>query len=451
VRASGNITHEYIDEVKRHTFVEMTIPVESYLLAIAAGNIVEAQVGPRTFVLSEPEMIDKIKAELANLENAVIKAEEYFTPYIWGVYKVLILPPSFPFGGMENPLLTFMSPTHIVGDGSSFSVFIHEINHSWFGNLVTNENWSHFWLNEGIDRWAERKIDSIIYGNDFSMVSAKLGNESMYSAMLDYGLDSNFSSLHPVFNGLHPDKAFSSIPYEKGYQFIYYIEQLVEPANFQTFLRQYINEFAQKSINSDDFRAYFEAFVRKTFTKEKSTEILSLIDWEAWLTKPGLPPVRLDFNTPEYTAAVALANSYINGQASIPGAKEQYDKWDVNLKNLFITQFIKHSPTVSADLVTVVDNDLHISQELNSNILTKWYTLDIKSCHQPSPFSVSDNFVGSIGKMSAVTPIYSAMNVVDKNTSWAIYQKHKAFYHPIAREAIEALFGKSDELVLVSS
>ena len=152
VRASGNVTHEYIDEEKRHTLFEMNIPIQSYLLALAAGNIVEAQVGPRTFVLSEPEWIEKVKAELANLETALVTAENYFTPYVWGIYKVLILPPSFPFGGMENPLLTFMSPTHIVGDNSSFSVFVHEINHSWFGNLVTNENWSHFWLNEGMTR-----------------------------------------------------------------------------------------------------------------------------------------------------------------------------------------------------------------------------------------------------------------------------------------------------------
>ena len=274
------------------------------------------------------------------------------------------MPPSFPFGGMENPLLTFMSPTHIVGDNSSFSVFVHEINHSWFGNLVTNENWSHFWLNEGMTRWAERKIDSILFGEDFSLVHAKLGNESMYSAMQDYGMNSNFTSLHPVFNGTHPDKAFSSIPYEKGFQFAYYLEHLIEPANFQKFLKGYIAEHYQKSINSDDFKSSFEGFVKKNFSWKNSTEILSKIDWDAWLNKPGLPPVIQNFETPEYNLAVQLATNYIVNKTSIPGAKEIYSHWDVNLKNLFLTQLIKQNPAVSADLVTIIDNDLSVSKEL---------------------------------------------------------------------------------------
>ena len=449
VKASGNLTHEYIDEEKRHTFFEMIIPVESYLLAFAGGNIVEAQVGPRTFVLSEPEWIEKVKAELDQLENALITAEDYFTPYIWGVYKVLILPPSFPFGGMENPLLTFMSPTHIVGDKSSFSVFVHEINHSWFGNLVTNENWSHFWLNEGFTRWAERKVDSILFGEDFSKVSAKLGNETMYAAMLDYGLNSTFSSLTPIFNGRHPDKAFSSIPYEKGFQFVYYLEHLVQPENFQKFLREYINEFYQKSISSEDFRAFFEGFVVRTFGKHNATEIFNQIDWDAWLKQPGLPPVIQDFETEEYNQAIGIAQNYIDNQVSIPEAKALYDSWDVNLKNLFITQLIKARPVVSPDVVAIVDADLHISEELNSNIISKWLQVDIRSGHQPSPFTIADEFVGSVGKTSAVSPIYASMNVIDRDVSWSIYQKHRSFYHPITRDAIEDLF-KGTEPKLVS-
>ena len=443
VRASGNVTHEFIDEEKRHTLFEMNIPVESYLLAIAAGNIVEAQVGKRTFVLSEPEMIEKVKAELVDLENALETAENYFTPYVWGVYKVIILPPSFPLGGMENPLLTFMSPTHIVGDKSSFGVFVHEINHSWFGNLVTNENWSHFWLNEGITTWAERKVDSILFGEDFAKISAKLGNETLYSTMLGYGLDSNFTSLHPVFNGIHPDKAFSSVPYEKGFQFTYYLEHLVQPENFKKFLREYINEHYQKSINADEFRSSFESFVKKNFSWKNSTEILSKIDWEAWLYKPGMPPVAQNFETPEYDQAIKLARDYIVNKTSIPDAKTLYSQWNVDLKNLFITQFLKQDPMISADLTGVIDSDLSISSELNTNILTRWYQLEIRSGKQVSPFAAAESLVGSIGKTSAVVPVYSAMITKDKNAAMEMYQRHKSFYHPITRTAIEASFASS--------
>lgn len=440
VRASGNITHEYIDEVKRHSLFEMVIPVESYLLAIAAGNIVEAKVGPRTYVLSEPEDIELIKSELEDLEHALTTAENYFTPYVWGVYKVLILPPSFPFGGMENPLLTFISPSHIAGDKSSFSVFIHEINHSWFGNLVTNENWSNFWLNEGLTRWAERKVDEILYGEDFSKIAAKLGNFSMYSDMLNYGLDSNFSSLTPVMNGNHPDKAFSSIPYEKGFQFVYYIEHLVGVENFQIFLKEYITKFYEKSITTEDFKNFFESFVRKTFSWKEHKEILSKIDWDAWIVQPGLPPITQDFETQEYNDAVALAQNYITTQASNPDAINQYKNMSVNLKNIFIAELISATPTISADLVGIIDSDLSISKELNKNIITKWLQIDILSGHETAPYSFADSFLGSIGKMSAIVPVYSSLKKVDVSSACQIYLKHRSFYHPIAREKVDSLF-----------
>ena len=288
----------------------------------------------------------------------------------------------------------------------------------------------------------------------------------MYSAMLDYGLDSNFTSLHPVYNGTHPDKAFSSIPYEKGFQFAYYLEHLVDPKNFQKFLKEYIAEYYQKSINSNDFKASFEGFVKRNFSWKNSTEILSKIDWDAWLNKPGLPPVIQNFETPEYNLAIQLATNYVVNKTSISGAKDIYSHWDVNLKNLFLTHLIKQDPTISPDLVTIIDTDLEVSKELNSNILTKWYQLgkfinkniehiwlsgiDIKTGHQPSPFAVADGFVGSIGKTSAVTPIYSIMKAKDKDTAWAIYQKHRDFYHPITREAIETLFRAQKDIQLVS-
>jgi len=166
VRASGNITDEYVHQHKRHTKFSMSIPVQSYLMAIAGGNLVERRIVDRTYVITEPELIDKAERTLADLEKALEIAEEYLTPYIWGVYKVLFLPPSFPYGGMENPLLTFATSVMIIEDKSAFEIFVHELSHSWFGNLVTNKNMSDFWLNEGFTVFLERKIDSVLYGKE---------------------------------------------------------------------------------------------------------------------------------------------------------------------------------------------------------------------------------------------------------------------------------------------
>ena len=253
-RASGNITHEFIDEEKRHTLFEMTIPVESYLLAFAGGNLIEHQLGPRTYVITEPELMDKSVSELEDLEKAVEAAESYLTPYIWGPYKVLMLPPSFPYGGMENPLLTFANSALVSGDKSAFRLFVHELCHSWFGNLVTNENWSNFWLNEGFTVFAERKTDSILFGVDSSKIDAMLGNSSMYMQMVGFGLDNNYTSLHPELNGNHPDTSISGIPYEKGFQFLTYLESLVGEIHFKKLLQKYIATYSATSISVDEFK-----------------------------------------------------------------------------------------------------------------------------------------------------------------------------------------------------
>jgi len=171
------------------------------------------------------------------------ETEKYLTPYIWGNYSILILPPSFPFGGMENPLLTFASPTIITGDKSQVYVATHEIAHSWTGNDVTCSNWENFWINEGFTVFEERKVSGKLHGKDFAQVEALLGNVSMFTDMKNYGLTNVFSSLHPTLDGAAPDDAFSTIPYDKGFQLLYYLESLVGEDLFQKFLREYILKY----------------------------------------------------------------------------------------------------------------------------------------------------------------------------------------------------------------
>lgn len=193
------------------------ILIPSYLFTIVAGNVVERQMGRRTYVISEPTNIEYYSNELSDLELYLDTIEEYTIPYAWGTYKIVIQPPSFPMGGMENPLLTFASPSIIVGDKSGVSVAVHEIAHSWSGNLVTCENWRNLWINEGFTMYLERKTDSLLFGKDYALIDAVVGNDTMIDDMNGFGLESNYTSMYPITRGVNPDDSFSNIPYEKGY------------------------------------------------------------------------------------------------------------------------------------------------------------------------------------------------------------------------------------------
>ena len=217
---------------------DITIP--SYLLAIAVGDLEYRSLGARVGVISEPSQIEAAAAELVNMGSILDKVEEYMGPYIWGNYTILILPPSFPFGGMENPLLTFASPTIIVGDGSQVDVATHEMAHSWTGNQVTCRNWQYMWLNEGFTTFIENRVSSEIHGVDFGKVAALIGNQSLWVEIEDFGANNTYGSLYPVLNGDNPDNSYSSVPYDKGFQLLYYLESLVGGDNFKDFLRFWI-------------------------------------------------------------------------------------------------------------------------------------------------------------------------------------------------------------------
>ena len=215
---------------------------------MAVGNLAVKEVGPRASVIAEPgvEYLDRYANELKNLSGLLDMTEEYLTDYIWGNYAILVLPPSFPYGGMENPLLTFASPTIIVGDGSGVYVATHEIAHSWTGNEVTCRDWSNMWMNEGFTVFEERKVSERVHGTEFARIEAQLGNVSLWDDMNGFGLTSNFSSLYPILTDASPDDSFSEVPYEKGFQFITFMESLFKTKeDFEDLIRYYIKKHSE--------------------------------------------------------------------------------------------------------------------------------------------------------------------------------------------------------------
>lgn len=265
VRMSGNLTGTVNNGSHAAFFYNNSILIPNYLIAIAVGDLGYRSLGRRVGVITEKCKLDAVAWELEDLELFVDTAESYLTPYIWGTYSIIILPPSFPMGGMENPLLTFASPTIITGDRSQVDVAIHEIAHSWTGNEVTCENWSNMWLNEGFTVFEERKVSAILHDKEFSMVNAYIGNISMTSDIVSYGLTNNFSSLYPMLDSEDPNDSFSEIPYEKGFQLLNYIESLIGEYYMQMLLRQHILNNSQTSINYLRFKKEFEDLVNKYF------------------------------------------------------------------------------------------------------------------------------------------------------------------------------------------
>merc|ERR1712000_423643 len=292
---------------KVYTF-EQKVPIPSYLFAVASGDIATAKIGPRSVVATGPNELEACKWELErDMEKFMEIADKLVFPYKWGEYNVLVLPPSFPYGGMENPIYTFATPTIISGDRQNVDVIAHELSHSWSGNLVSNSSWEHFWLNEGWTMYLERRIQAIVHGGDqWRDFSAIIGWQALTDSIKNFGEEHEFTKLVIDLKGKDPDDAFSSIPYEKGFNFLYYIEKLITKEQFDTFIPHYFETWRGKSLDSYDFKTTLLDFFK---SNDKVSAKLAEIDWDTWFYKPGLPP-KPDFDTSLVDVAYRLADQW---------------------------------------------------------------------------------------------------------------------------------------------
>jgi leukotriene-A4 hydrolase len=283
------------------------IPMPSYLFAIASGDIATASIGPRSLVSTGPEELSDAKWELEqDTEKFIEVAEKIIFPYQWTQYNVLVLPPSFPYGGMENPVFTFATPTIISGDRENVDVIAHELSHSWSGNLVSNASWEHFWLNEGWTTYLERRLGAAVHGEPHRDFSAIIGWKALEDSVKLFGEDHEFTKLVIDLKGKDPDDAFSSIPYEKGFHFLYYLEKLIGKSTWDKFIPHYFTTWSRKSLDSYDFKATLLEF----FSSDKdASAALAKVDWDTWFYKPGLPP-KPEFDTSMVDKCYALADKW---------------------------------------------------------------------------------------------------------------------------------------------
>lgn len=276
------------DDTKTY-FYKQSIPIPTYLIAIAAGNIDSREISKQVVVYSEPEFVDLVKKEFErDTQKFIDTAVDYLFEYEWGKFNILVLPKAFPFGGMENPNLTFATPTLIAGDFSLTNVIAHELAHSWTGNLVTNSNWNNFWLNEGFTVFIERKINQIIYGDETRKLNSQIGyNDLLKDIKMNFPPQSESTSLYPNVSKHNPDDSFSNVPYEKGYNVLYFVEQIIGEENFKLLLRSYLKKFSKKSVQFSDFKECFDNFIKEKYSPEEAKKIHDKVTWDLFIKEIG--------------------------------------------------------------------------------------------------------------------------------------------------------------------
>ncbi|KAG7193577.1 uncharacterized protein KQ657_000646 [Scheffersomyces spartinae] len=436
------------------------VPICSYLVSITSGNLESSPIGPRSKVYSERPILESATWEFEHdMENFIQVAEDLIFSYEWGNYNTLVLPSSFPYGGMEIPVFTQLTPTLICKDRSQVKVLAHELAHLWSGNLVTNKSWEHFWLNEGWTVYLERRIIGALHeklcreaGDSNPKLAGKQRRDFDYilgwSSLQDTvnKIDLKFTSLVLNLKGVDPDDSMSRIPYEKGSYFLYYLEnQLGGTEVFDEFIKHYFTVFKYQSL---DTQAFIEALY-EFFGPQGKAELLDEVDWNTWLNGEGLPPQLVTFDTTMADSCTDMAKKWVdfnNNDDSATNINESdvdVGSFDASQNILFLETLIEEFGKISVSEKTLSTLQKFYTSYLktcNSEIKLRWTTLFlIHGSYSPKDQLVMEfsDWLGSIGRMKYVLPGYKLLSkYVDHEFALSTFQNNQSFYHPICRQLI---------------
>ena len=429
-------------------FYYQRLPIPTYLIAIAVGNLEGRKISERTTVYAEPEEVDKAAFEFSDTDKFIQIAEAYTFAYEWGEYNILVLPPSFPYGGMENPCLTFVTPSLIAGDKSLVNTIAHEISHSWAGNLVTMSTWTDFWLNEGFAMLLQRKIETELYGTEVAKLSSQIGYFTLTEQILNFGESHDYTSLHPYLVGVNFDDAFSDIPYEKGYNFLYHIEQLINNEAkedlFKIIIRAYFTEFKYKTITYIAFRTFIEEQLIKYFGETKALNITTAINWKNWVFDPGFPEIKNDFSNSLSDECDLYLTKLMNGD-SMNGFDLVFKEWHEYQREYFLSTVIAdpRSSMLRDEQYKVFSEVLSLGKGWNVNISGAFFNIMLlnKKVDEESMMML-ESFLATNGRMKFIRPLYLALAKINKRKAMEILNKNRNFYHPITLRLIEADLSK---------
>ncbi|KAL2249233.1 UNVERIFIED_CONTAM: Leucine aminopeptidase [Sesamum indicum] len=411
----------------------MEQPIPPYLFAFAVGELGFREVGPRTKVYSEaiPGVLDAAATEFAGTEEMIKVGEGLFGPYEWERFDLLVLPPSFPYGGMENPRMVFLTPTVIKGDATGAQVVAHELAHSWTGNLITNKSNDHFWLNEGFTTYAERRIVEAVQGKERAVLNIGIGWKGLVEDMERFKDNMEFTKLKTNQQGVDPDDVYSQVPYEKGFQFLWRIERQIGRPAFDEFLKKYIATFKFQSIDTDTFLDFLKANV---------PGIESHIDLKEWTEGTGIPPDAMEPASDIYTKIVSLANEFKVGR--MPNEDEVADwggqEWELYLENL--------PKSVEASQVLALDARYRLSESKDYEVKVAFLQLAISS-RCSNYYNEVEKTLKEVGRMKYLRPLYTGLvqgtgKEEEKIFAKRVFSEACACYHPIAQGVVESIFAK---------
>jgi leukotriene-A4 hydrolase len=408
---------------------KMPQPVPAYLFALGVGNLVFHEVGPRTGVYAEPEIIEAAAWEFAENETKIVEAEKLLGPYLWGRYDLLILPPSFPYGGMENPRLTFLTPTAILGTRGQAALITHELAHAWTGNLVTNATWEDFWLNEGWTTYAETRITEVLEGKEIADLMAVYDEHRLFEIMERIGMDSPLTRLKVPSEGRDPDATTTIIPYYKGCFFLKECEQAVGRERFDAFIHKYTGTYQFQSLTT-------EAFL--DFLKGELPEVFEQVDVQEWVYEKGLTKERRHPQSVLYDEVQETLSAYLQGTRP---TREQVANWH----RYQILSFLQALPrTIPREDCAYLEDILDLEKRNDAAHYSFFYALCIQSGYREIMPRVED-FVGGIGRMLYILPIFRAM----VSTDWArelvrpLFEKVKERHHRITVHVVEGLLNRA--------
>jgi leukotriene-A4 hydrolase len=416
----------------------------SYLFAIASGDLACASIGPRSTVWTGPEELKDCQWEFEESTEAYLQAAEKIVyPYAWTTYNVLVLPPSFPYGGMENPVYTFATPTVVSGDRQNVDVIAHELSHSWSGNLVSNASWEHFWLNEGWTTYLERRLQAAFHGGNekYRDFSAIIGWKALSDSIENFGEDHNFTKLIPDLKGQDPDDAFSSIPYEKGFTFLYHLEKLIGKEKWDKFIPHYFTEYKERSVDSYEFKATLLSFFE---SDSEASKKLQEVDWDAWFYKPGYPP-KPAFDTTLADQCYELADKWQSlneGKAKdFKPSADDIKNFTANQSVVFLERLQTFSKPLSPELVDKMGDAYAFAASNNVELSSRYYVVGLQA-RDERVYKLAAQLLGRVGRMKFVRPVFRELTKCDFELAKKTMEENKDFYHPICRAMMEKMLEK---------
>lgn len=402
--------------------------IPSYLMAIAVGDIEFQAIDNRTGVYAEPSVLKSAAYEFAELGKMVNAAEKLYGPYRWGRYDVLVLPPSFPYGGMENPNLTFLTPGVIAGDRSLTSLLAHELGHSWSGNLVTNATWDDIWLNEGFTTYVEHRIGEAIFGKkEFDMQNV-ITNKELTDNVAEYGDTNPDTRLKVSLTGRNPDDGISQIPYVKGYAFLRVIENAVGRDKFDPFIKNYFDSHAFQSITTEDFVKYLNENLIKG-----DKALADKIQLDNWIYKPGIPSNILPVSSAEFDAIDVIQKSW--RETGVAGLSKKITTTAEK------QHFIDHLPAdITAKEMEAIDKEFNFTKGGNFIIKRQWFVQAIRHQYKAADPAIEQFLIG-ISRTGSVMMLYKEMAKTPEGKVWAkkVFDKAKSGYHATTIQAVEGV------------